>query len=363
MKKFALYSLLALSMGFAACDEVEDPTGEPVINEPVPEFDFSNFKLSTPIVENGTVDLKALNSETKSQVIVLNIDDASNLPQNYEYRFNYEVAAGNDFAGAYTIPVALDSIDGALAGIVTTAQLENAYEEIFGLSADPQPVYARVAAYAYDKDTKTTVRIGGDSQFYNTVNYTLTPDPVFVLYTPGGSNGWSQAASQQLSSDNGKDFMGYAHLNGEFKFTSLPNWDGANYGAGAADGELSTDGGAGNLSVDVDGLYWCKVNTADLTYSTTYVSTYGVIGDFNGWGASVALTPDDSYLIWTGTVDMSAGGAFKFRANDDWAISLGNSLDELIDNSQTNLQVPEPGVYEITLDLSSYPCKATMVKK
>ncbi len=363
MKKFALYSLLALSLGFAACDEVEDPTGTPAVNEPEAAFDFDAFKLSTPIVDNGAVDLPALNAAGKKNVVVVNIDDASNLPEGYELQLEYEFSGNQDFSDVRSIPIEIIEMDGAPVGVVTTDALESLYEDFFGLSEAAQPVYTRVAAYAYDSATKVTVRIGGAAKFYSSVNYTLTPDPVFVLYTPGNSNGWNQEASQQLSSTNGKDFQGYAYLDGEFKFTALPNWDGPNYGAGANAGELSTDGGAGNLSVADAGLYWCKVNTAALTYSTAYITTYGVIGAFNGWSSSVALTPNENFLVWTGTVTMTEGDEFKFRANDDWAISLGNSLDELIDNSQTNLKAPATGTFEITLDLSSYPCKAAMVKQ
>ncbi len=364
MKKIALYSLLAMSAIFTGCDEVEDPTGKPAVNTPIPEFNINDFKVSTPIVNQGELDLKAINGTDNKAVTVITVDDASNLPEGYELHFNYEIAASDDFTDAVTLPVAMaEGSDGSMSGTVTTAQLETAYEEIFGLSAAPEVVYARTAAYAYNTANKSTVRIGGDSQFYNGVSYTLTPDPVFVLYTPGDSNGWNQSASQQMWSDNGYSFMGYAHLQGGFKFTTKTDWSGVNYGQGDNAGELSTDGGAGNLTVDTDGLYWCTVNTTDLTYTASYISTYGVIGDFNNWSASVALTPSADFLVWTGTVDMSAGGQFKFRANDDWKISLGNTLDELLDNSQTNIPVPEPGIYDITLDLSSYPCKATMVKK
>lgn len=363
MKKFALYSLLALSMGFAACDEVEDPTGTPAVNEPEAAFDFNAFKLSSPIVDNGSVDLPALNEAGTKTVAVVTVDDASNLPEGYDLQLEYEMSGTSDFADSRSLPVEIVATDGAAAGVVAVEQLEETYEDLFGLSATPQQVYSRVAAYAYNKANNMTVRIGGNTQFYSAVNYTLTPDPVFVLYTPGDSNGWNQVYSQQLSSTNGKNFQGYAYLSGGFKFTSLPNWDGINYGNGGAEGTLSTDGGAGNLSVAEEGLYWCNVNTADLTYSTAHITTYGVIGAFNDWGSSVALTPNENFLVWTGTVTMTEGDEFKFRANDDWAISLGNSLDELIDNSQVNLKAPSTGTFEITLDLSSYPCKAAMEKK
>ncbi len=40
MKKLALYSLVALGLAFAACDEVEDATGTPVVNPQEPVFEL-----------------------------------------------------------------------------------------------------------------------------------------------------------------------------------------------------------------------------------------------------------------------------------------------------------------------------------
>jgi hypothetical protein len=181
------------------------------------------------------------------------------------------------------------------------------------------------------------------------------------LYTPGNSNGWSQSASQMLYTNNYADYEGYAYLDGEFKFTNAPDWNHVNYGA-AGEGTLSTDSGAGNLSANPAGLYWCQVNTAALTYSVTQVTTIGVIGGFNSWGASVALTPSANYLTWSGSVTMSAGDEWKFRANDGWDINLGGSLSNLTQGGD-NIVCSEAGTFTITLDLSSLPYTATVVKQ
>jgi hypothetical protein len=126
---------------------------------------------------------------------------------------------------------------------------------------------------------------------------------------------------------------------------------------------LSTDPGAGNLSVSTLGLYYCKVNTASLTYSVEYISTIGVIGDATpeGWNASTALTPSSDFLTWTGTVTLG-GGELKFRANDAWTINLGGSFDNLVADG-ANIASPGAGTYKITLDLSALPYSATLVKQ
>ena len=182
------------------------------------------------------------------------------------------------------------------------------------------------------------------------------------LYTPGNSNGWNQAASQRLFTSDYSNYFGYAHLNGEFKFTSQPDWNGINFGF-AADGQLSNDGGAGNINAGADGLYWCEANIAALTYKLTAVTTIGVIGDATpaGWDASTALKPSPDFTVWTGDIVFKAG-EFKFRANDDWDINLGGDLSDLQQGGD-NIASPGEGTYAVRLDLSSLPYKATLTKK
>jgi hypothetical protein len=204
-----------------------------------------------------------------------------------------------------------------------------------------------------------------DGQWLITINleegtYSFT-SAVDYLYTPGNSNGWSHLASQMLYTSNYADYQGYAHLNGDFKFTNAPDWNHVNYGS-AGEGLLTTDGSAGNISAPADGLYWCQVNTAALTYSITQVTTYGVIGGFNSWGAQENLTPSADFLTWTGTVTIGAGDEWKFRANDNWDINLGGSLDNLTPGGD-NIKTTEAGTYKITLDLSTLPYKATISKQ
>lgn len=181
------------------------------------------------------------------------------------------------------------------------------------------------------------------------------------LYTPGNSNGWSHPRSQVLTTADYVHYNGYAHLNGEFKFTSAPNWQGVNYGF-AADGQLSTAGDAANLNAPSNGLYWCEVNLVDLTYKLTLINSLGAIGGFNGWGAQEPFAPSADFLTWTGTVKMGAGDEWKIRANDNWDINLGGSLDNMTPGGD-NLKVEEAGTYVVTLNLSAVPYACTLTKQ
>lgn len=183
------------------------------------------------------------------------------------------------------------------------------------------------------------------------------------LYTPGNSNGWNHGACQVLATEDHINFFGYASLNGEYKFTSTPGWDGINYGSTGVEGQLTNDGGAGNLNA-AEGLYWANVDVVRLNYSLTPITTIGVIGDATpaGWDASTPLTPSADFLQWTGTVKFNATGEYKFRANDGWDINLGGNEFELVQNG-SNMATPGAGEFEIVLDLSSVPYTATLTAK
>lgn len=183
------------------------------------------------------------------------------------------------------------------------------------------------------------------------------------FWTPGNSNGWNHDNSQLLFTDNYSDYYGYVHLNGDFKFTSEPNWSAYyNLGAGASNDEL-VNGSNTNLQAPADALYWVYLNLPGLTYSLTEITTIGVIGNATpgGWDASTALTPSADFLTWTGDITFGAG-EFKFRANDAWDVNLGGDLTNLVQNG-SNLATPGEGTYTVTLELGQLPYVATLVKK
>lgn len=185
----------------------------------------------------------------------------------------------------------------------------------------------------------------------STLSYTISEVADFeYLYTPGNSNGWSQNASQMLSTNDFVNYSGFVYLSGEFKFTSQINWDGINFGQGAEEGTLSTDGG--NLNAE-PGLYWASVNINELTYSLTPITSISMIGDFNDWGGDVELTPSEDFLTWTGTLTLANAGGWKFRVNNDWAINLGGSDDNLVTNGDNLYN--EAGTYTVTLELNKLP--------
>ena len=352
MKKIFLIPFLALGAAFVACDEVEEMTGEPTVIPQLPLFEASDLVINSPV--GNAVDLAALNAAGNKEVAVMQVASVENIPEGYKLAYDFRISAEAVNHEPVTIPVTLN--EEGTSGYVTTAQLETAYESFFGPDLTPAKMVSYVEAFAVSEGNSKILL--GD---YAAAVFTMTPDPVFVLYTPGDANGWDGASSCQLTSTNGYEFSGVAVLspNG-FKFTSAPGWDGTNYGAGAEDGVLSDDGSAGNLSVATMGLYWCSVNTRTLAYQTTYLSILGLIGSAlpTGWDSSVAMTPSDDFLTWTVTTSLS-DGELKVRANDAWDIDFGGSLDDLVFKGG-NIAVTASASATITVDFHTVPYTVTI---
>ena len=183
------------------------------------------------------------------------------------------------------------------------------------------------------------------------------PD-VEYLWTPGNANGWAFGDNNmKIANQNNGCFAGYVYVDTEFKLSADVNWS-QNWGLNAG---LLTPGGD-NIGVDPNGLYYVTANFNDMTLGLVEITSVSLIGAFNGWGADAALTPNENYSIWSGDVDFTEAGEWKFRMNNNWDINLGGSEADLTQGGD-NLSVPEAGVYTVTLDLSKLPYSCTVVKK
>lgn len=113
------------------------------------------------------------------------------------------------------------------------------------------------------------------------------------------------------------------------KFRADDAWT-TNWGANAFPSGTGLAGGA-NIPVSNSGYYQVDFNsgTGVYTFTPLTVTTYSkvsVIGDATpgGWGADTELTQSGTDPnVWTGTVTLTGGKQFKFRANDDWGTNWG----------------------------------------
>lgn len=343
------------ALSFVACDNYEEPNPQPQTNPQEPVYSATDVDLKP--TAPASIDLPALNAAKVTTVEVIKVDSVGVLPEGFKPSFTYQLSDTEGFDKVATIPVTLDET--GKTGSVTTDGLEEAYEELIGLSTSTRKIYAR--ALAYGVNGTMVSRLGGENTYFAATSFELTPDAMIVLYTPGNANGWNAANSLKVYSTDNVTFSGVAYLDGEFKFADTLDWSGIDYGAGDEPGTL-LQGSQTNLKVDEAGLYWVDLNVEELTYSLSYLSTLGAIGSFNNWLGDIPLTPNDNYSVWTGVVEFDEGGEWKVRANNDWAISFGGSYNDIVYNGG-NLAVPGAGAYKVTLDFNSRPYIITTAKE
>lgn len=181
---------------------------------------------------------------------------------------------------------------------------------------------------------------------------------ITILWVVGDYNGWdnSDNAKMILSTVTSSGLAeGYVWLtSGGIKLVTDHSWDDPHTFGDDGSGGLTNPGA--NIPVATTGYYRIRANLGDLTYSLDKTD-WGVIGDATpgSWDTDTNLTYDPDSETWIGAVNLLATGAYKFRANDDWAINYGlNTGDTYLTQDGSNLDSPGTEAdYAITLDLST----------
>ena len=96
-----------------------------------------------------------------------------------------------------------------------------------------------------------------------------------------------------------------------------------------------------------------------MKYSLTKTS-WGLIGNATptGWDSDTDMIYDAESKTWSVTLDLTKQEApdngIKFRANDDWALNIGDTdADGTMEFGGENMGISEDGNYTIVLDLSN----------
>ncbi len=222
----------------------------------------------------------------------------------------------------------------------------------------------RIKANVNSNDVSSSIDAYSEFATFQVTPYTAELGPS-VLYVPGDYQGWDPAGAPNVYSESGDGvYEGFIYYpeggTYEFKFTSAPDWSHTNFGAGASEGLLDTDAGAGNLSVPDFGGYWLTCDTIGLTWEYE-VQNWGVIGSGildGSWSEDVNLEYDADNMVLTITTDVIAppDGSelrFKFRANDAWDINLGQGDgDNELSYGGDDIPMPDgPGNYTFVLNM------------
>lgn len=161
------------------------------------------------------------------------------------------------------------------------------------------------------------------------------PEPI---YMPGNGNGWNHDYAPILKwSDDDDALVGYAYIDGEFKFTMKDNWnDGeyncSNFDQAACSDEIVINDGTGNIGFNGEpSIYLLKVNIEKRSIIAEKY-TWRLVGDFNSWNAAddsqiMTYSKDDHCLVFENATVTEAG--WKFTSNGNWDVNYGGDLQNL----------------------------------
>ncbi len=153
------------------------------------------------------------------------------------------------------------------------------------------------------------------------------------LYVPGAYQGWVGTNTKtSLAAQSPNMFEGHVYFpeaNSPFFFTRVPS--------STFSLRLGDNGGDGTLEMNGDtirngeaGLYFIQVNLSNNTY-TMERRTWGIIGDATpgGWDVDTEMTWNADKEAMEVVTDLT-DGEFKFRANHEWTVNLGDNLGNAI---------------------------------
>lgn len=372
MNKLHIFGMMALAVaGLTSCE----PDDSPVIQEP------TEFVLNTPPFATQLYQLTAghtIEFTCSQPNYGLTLAPAYSLEVSIHPDFGASldpIDSQDEDAVPYSVVIVPDNPYNTVIN-VKDQDVSNAILAMRGITEEAQytqatqPLYVRAIA-SINNQAITTIVSTKIITLAQVQDYMSLESSLPVLYVPGNANGWNQEASMQLlgyeqdaATGEWVKYRGLTYLDGGFKFTVKPNWDGPNYGY-KSEGQLDTDGGADNLPLpDGEGLYWMEVDLKAMTYSAEKVTSFGLAGDFNGWnaGAPAEFTEHSAdFKTWTYTGELAAGG-YKIIVNgpshsNPWAVNYGGPADEVTFDG-ANLPSTD-GTHTVVLDLSVLPYTVT----
>lgn len=158
MKKLALFSILAIGLGMASCDndfDFPNPPGQSNPQETI--FDTANLKIESAVSE--TINLGDINNA--DALVALAEITGTDSVAGYDLKFIGEMATSDAFTSPVEFPVIMDGAKLCADPDVLDATCHKAFNTL-----DPgvKSTYIRYKGYAVNGSTQ--VRLGGDNVYF-----------------------------------------------------------------------------------------------------------------------------------------------------------------------------------------------------
>lgn len=345
---------------FAACDSDRD--SNPVLNSGT-----TTFHLNAPEVGNATVDLAQSQglALTWNQPVLTNNNAPLGSAGVFGFRYVAQLSKDGNFTKSFAQALAeatdadgnIGTVSGhdyttlataysGAANTIVASDINRGMNELYVWNEGECPttgveVSIRIVAQYVNGFGEAQDLAYSNAQKFTAIpaswiDVTAKPVEISYLWMPGNGNGWSHADCPKLISEDGLTYKGYAYMDGEFKFTLVPEW-----GAELNNGSFSSttenidlgDGAGGNISyTGTPSMCWVEVTPSTGELLVTPVK-WGIVGGFNGWavgdGDIVDMTYDTAEHCLKATIDGGLTGEWKFARDNAWDVNFGGSLDAL----------------------------------
>lgn len=291
------------------------------------------------------------------------VSPSDEFPADATFSCTMQLSKNADYSDAVEVP-SEDMIENnnpyvlRMAPALLADAVKSIYSEYWTENAQ---LYARFAVYATVKNG-SKVRLGGDNYWYlagTKLEFIPEVTPEIVMNTPG-SNGTADGMKLMRNvNETEYEYQGFVNVTAPFTF----NIYGTDKQIGMVSEGVAATGNNTPITLPA-GLYYITVkgNGEQWTYTTTAISQISCIGNFNEWNGDAELTPNSDFTVWSGDVDFSVSGEWKFRMNNGWDVNLGGDMNMLTFGGG-NLKIAEPGIYFVTLNLGTLPYTCTAVKR
>lgn len=356
------------------------------------QADFYNEVL--PV---GEVDVVGINMSQGRRIMVRNPEDIT--PSDYKwptgYSLHYKMLGqeyekqmnpqGNStFSGRWTTSIEIPDDAVANGNFVEWWITADGHPEIVLGSCWENKVGTQGRLCRYDNSRGAIFSGGNINIEINLAEWTYSlsdlPESLYVVSTSYIT--FDNAAQLESSPENNFLYKGLAGIESGWGLTGQRSYKSQFYAnapydtpvidaSGVARGSLMqvTDGQPLNNDNAIPlsgqrGMYYVEANLQALTYSAYKCNTIGITGSMIDWGNG--SIPDiafknsrtTQYMVWTGTLTLTAGDEWKIRANNEWTVNFGGvdngsfatdgSPVELAMNGN-NFVAAEDGTYNITL--------------
>ncbi len=364
MKKYSIFLMAALALGFTACDDTSD-LGMAQINPQEPVASADGLTLEASEAYKGTIDLE---NNVDKKISIATIADAVDYPADAKFTLKLAVAKDESMAGAQV----LDIKDGQ----VDANALEDIIVEYYGIT--PEVVTPWMGIEAYVNIDKQQSRLGGEGFYYlkQQVNVLPVDEKLDIenSYFLGGTLSQKMDHSP-LHAYVDNNFIAIfevtsAQAAAGFKWQIVPGSVEGNAAPaqcyGPAEGGSLVLGAEG--VINASGRYRLVADMLKKTYTLTYAYEFLYTpGTGNGWSqvASMQLYTVD-YATYFGVTrtgaEGDAEGKFKLCATENWDVNWGLDNGVLTPGGADITTVPA-GLWWVKANLNDLSLSMLKVEK